>query len=1352
MEKMSLGGFLLSALLAAGSLPAQTTCGNVQLQLTPDYSFAIGSSSGGSAYAFSLGGQTIAQGNLTQLALFHYDGSLTSTSAIAPLQSNGTSFVPGKWGSALAIATGGVLSYPAAGNVSFSDGTIELWIAPTEDGTAPIYSQYDQTLFRYADANGGELVLAVSAEGGGIYAGSIIGGNFTGSGIPPGAITGWKPGDWHHLAFTYSVTQGRTRLYLDGLLVTENDTALPMPADDGASFTIDSDPYGHASAFLVDELRISSDEKTAAEIQYDATRSTPFADNEVLLSLAGVTPGQLVYSVNGCGTATYAWTGIPITNLSPSVNLLPPGATSVMLSFNTLQPASCAYSVGSVVPFSSMQAISGGQKTTSHQGTITGISPSPLVVNTVYLMCDSNPDYVDTLEYRAVASRGGPFPRIGNIWIGDYILATSPGNAAKSQIFFGPSGMTATQAVALRAQNPNVLILPSVDTEAGSTTNGSPDVPESYLMKDINGNTIEIWPGLFLLNLTNPEVPTFLAQYAYQQYFVNSNLAFDGVFWDNFLNPISVVYYDYLGVAHQIDANGDGVPDDQATLSAAWSAGMYSVISQFDALVPYGYVAGHIFTSPPSSAELQDFFGSSFTSDALRVREGSESFDTLFSSYNDWFANGRQPAIATIQSSPPSQIAYGYGYQPLQNMLPATVQFGQSYYPNMRFGLALALMNDGFSIYDFGDIAPPVSWWYDEYGFNLGAAVAPATFAGTPVQPVNLLQNGSFELPVSNDWTFYVDTANDGGSAMLEQTDAVAADGNYSAEVLVTALSTNPQTSDVQLVQSGISLVNGSHYTLSFWAMSSNPRTMGVSVIKNGGNFLNYGLAVTASLGSAWQYYTFDFVATETATDGRVNFYFGQQIGDTWIDGVVLELASDSIYRRDYTNGTVLLNGTSNSVTIPIESGFQKFSGSQAPLWQYIVDDSSASFSADSSWETFTYDTGLVDYNPISANPNPPFYHAWNFTAHQQATAGTAAQWDLNVPADGQYTIQVWLPAAPGASGWTKNAIYEVVSNGATVATYTLDQTTAAAGDGWHTIATVSLTAAGAPFLRVHNAGSGPLLADAVYVTSTARFNDGSSVSQITLGPYDGILLQRQNPIPAPVSRVNSVVNAASFQPAIASGGFVSIIGTGFGTSTRSWTSSDFTGTNLPTALSGVSVTMNGVPAYVEYISPTQINAIAPDDGTIGLVQVQVTTPQGVSYAGTVLKQQLSPAFFTYQSGGTSYVAAVHLDGTLVGSIGPSSRPAVPGETIEMYGTGFGATNPTLPTSQLVSQPAPLIWPATVSIGGVTAAVQWAGLVSSGLYQLNVTIPMVATGDQAVQTTVSGFQSPSGVFLPVGSN
>ena len=86
---------------------------------------------------------------------------------------------------------------------------------------------------------------------------------------------------------------------------------------------------------------------------------------------------------------------------------------------------------------------------------------------------------------------------------------------------------------------------------------------------------------------------------------------------------------------------------------------------------------------------------------------------------------------------------------------------------------------------------------------------------------------------------------------------------------------------------------------------------------------------------------------------------------------------------------------------------------------------------------------------------------------------------------------------------------------------------------------------------------------------------------------------------------------------------------------------------------------------------------------------------------------------------------------------------------IEIYGTGFGPTNPVAPTAQLVSQPAPLSLPVTVTIGGVNAPVRWAGLVSSGLYQLNVEIPSGATGDLPVQTRVSGFQSPANGLISV---
>jgi uncharacterized protein (TIGR03437 family) len=100
-----------------------------------------------------------------------------------------------------------------------------------------------------------------------------------------------------------------------------------------------------------------------------------------------------------------------------------------------------------------------------------------------------------------------------------------------------------------------------------------------------------------------------------------------------------------------------------------------------------------------------------------------------------------------------------------------------------------------------------------------------------------------------------------------------------------------------------------------------------------------------------------------------------------------------------------------------------------------------------------------------------------------------------------------------------------------------------------------------------------------------------------------------------------------------------------------------------------------------------------------------------------------------------------------VGPVGPGSRPALVGEEIELYATGFGPTNPPVSPSQLISQAVPLAGSPAVSIGGVSAVVNAANLVEAGLYQLNVTIPSVPAGDQPLQAQIAGFQSIGGVFV-----
>jgi len=1040
-----------------------------------------------------------------------------------------------------------------------------------------------------------------------------------------------------------------------------------------------------------------------------------------------------------------------ITNVSPGSNLLAPGSTTVALSFTTTQLASCRYSIGAAQPFMAMQPFDSGQPSVNHRGTVQGLSSSPATVNNVYLRCDSDPNSVTTLQYRSVANPIGAFPRIGSIWWGSYVLATKPAQAQKIQLYLCPA-FNLQQAQAIRAQNPNAIIVPNVNATEATSFNTPPNVPEAYFLHDTTGKKIPNWPtpGDYILNLTKPEVADFMANYAYQV-LLQSGLIYDGIFFDNFHTTISWLKTDYTGNPVQVDANGDGQPDDPATLDAAWSAGVYRLIATFRQLVPYGLVTGHLDSRPPQTAALAAFNGESLNGDAPRIREGYESFGAFMQTLDDWFGKGQQPGISMVQSSPPLQVAYGYGFT--NSAIPDTQTFAQTFYPNMRFGLGIALMTDGFYTHDFGDTSTTVNWWYDEYDFYLGYPVGPATRIGTTPSPppTNLLTNGGFESSTVSPWhTFY----GSGGVASTALDTGIAAEGNASAHVTVSSASSNPW--QITFEQDNIPITKGVIYQVQFWARSDPPRN--ITVFSQGGapNFTNYGLNASVPLGPSWNFYTATFLAAATANDARLEFWLGDVVGSVWFDGIQFSASQAlDLYRRDFTNGVVLLNAASSPQTITLEGGLKRFSGSQAPKYQYIVDDSDSGFADSGNWKAIKIDSGFTGggvNGPGGQIANGPYYHAWQSGVHELDDSSGTATWNLHIPEDGTYTIRVWLPAAPNASTWANNAIYEIIAGGQTVASVTLDQTTASHGDSWHTLGTWNLTAATAPSLRIRNGASGPLIADAVYVISAALYNDGSTAAQVTLAPMDAILLQRQQPVPTPASRVSSVVNAASFQPAIASGGFLSIAGAGFGAAPRSWAASDFNGVNLPIALDGVSVMINGKPAYVEYISSTVINAIAPDDDTLGPVPIQVKTPQGTSYPATVLKQRMSPGLFPYQSGGTTYAVAVHLDGTLVGPSALSARPASPGEIIAIYATGFGPTTPPMPTAQLIPAAAPTQLQVSMTIGGAPADVQWAGLVSSGLYQLNIKIPSLASGDQPIQATISGFQTPGNLMLPIASH
>jgi uncharacterized protein (TIGR03437 family) len=264
-----------------------------------------------------------------------------------------------------------------------------------------------------------------------------------------------------------------------------------------------------------------------------------------------------------------------------------------------------------------------------------------------------------------------------------------------------------------------------------------------------------------------------------------------------------------------------------------------------------------------------------------------------------------------------------------------------------------------------------------------------------------------------------------------------------------------------------------------------------------------------------------------------------------------------------------------------------------------------------------------------------------------------------------------------------------------------------------------------------------------------SALNSGQPIATAPVNPLQ-FLLTPSTGATAPLAPVvTAVVNAASAAAGISSSSLITIQGANLSKTTRGWGAADFVGGNLPTQLDGVSVMVNGLAAYPNYISPTQINIVTPDDPTTGLVQVTVSNSQGTSKAFSVLKSELVPAFFTV---GSKYISATHANGTPVGppSLGSNYTPAAPGETIQLYGTGFGAVT-TPAGGSILTSPAMLVNPVTVTFDGFPAVVTYAGMVANGLDQVNVTVPtgLFADGDVFVQATVSAVKTNAFLAVPL---
>jgi len=224
-----------------------------------------------------------------------------------------------------------------------------------------------------------------------------------------------------------------------------------------------------------------------------------------------------------------------------------------------------------------------------------------------------------------------------------------------------------------------------------------------------------------------------------------------------------------------------------------------------------------------------------------------------------------------------------------------------------------------------------------------------------------------------------------------------------------------------------------------------------------------------------------------------------------------------------------------------------------------------------------------------------------------------------------------------------------------------------------------------------------------------------------------------------PLVGQGAVVNAASFalQAPLAPGTLISVFG-----SKLAQNQAGATSLPLPMDLGGSSLFIAGVQAPLLFSSDGQLNAMIPYGIQVNAgQQVVISRGSSLSVAQSLTMAAAAPGVFSTDGSGTGqgHIYVAHSDFTQ--TLADAGHPATAGDYIVIYCTGLGEVAPAV----TAGTPAPFdhltstVNPATMTIGGVAAQVQFAGLTPgfAGLYQVNAIVPEGVTPGAAVVLSIA---------------
>jgi uncharacterized protein (TIGR03437 family) len=290
------------------------------------------------------------------------------------------------------------------------------------------------------------------------------------------------------------------------------------------------------------------------------------------------------------------------------------------------------------------------------------------------------------------------------------------------------------------------------------------------------------------------------------------------------------------------------------------------------------------------------------------------------------------------------------------------------------------------------------------------------------------------------------------------------------------------------------------------------------------------------------------------------------------------------------------------------------------------------------------------------------------------------------------------------------------------------------------------------------------------------RYNDdGSSTrSEVTYVTVDGWLLKSfqtecsssgvqiryyhsSNRIYQPPSFTTAgIAEPWTYQTGLSPGGWTTIFGQFLASRQEQW--QPVVGQPLQTTLGGTAVRINGIQSALSYANDGAVNLLVPGNVQEGNATVVVERDGVTSQSISTIVKKINPAIYGVPILGTQpvkyYVTAL-LGGTaqLIGTTRADSRVsrgAHPGDLVDLYTTGLGATIGGFPTDTMFAGAFPLSNPIQVNLGPAQITPDFAGLVSPGLYLVRMRVPQTFSPQDAPIHLVSGnVSSADNVYLTV---